>query len=786
MRVEELINYGIVNIDKPPGPTSHQVSDFVQKILKIKKSGHSGTLDPQVTGSLVVALGRATRIVEVLLKGGKTYVGIMHLHKPVKEKEIKKIIKKFFTGKIKQTPPIKSAVKREEREREIYEFKIIEIENQDVLFEVSCQAGTYIRKLCLHPKTEILSKNGLITASDFYSNHQKVYSFDNLKITEKNPSAVQRISSPKKLVKITMSSGINFIVTPDHELLASRKEGYQMTEAQKLKEDDYLVKSLVFPNNSKDFIIADLLDENYLIQQEDIKNKCKRAFISKYGSIRATHKELKLDRKAFLAKSNYAITIHHIKLAGIYEQVKKNINTFKTQKGSVIRMDKLNEDFFYLLGLIASDGNNTKEKRTIRHTRIKFHNKNEELINQFLQTYKRLFPNIPISKKKFRENLIELDTSNSFLATVAASLGIKSPQKNSDLLPILNAGPRFIKSFLKGYFDGDGSAYYKKTPTNHKTKICLHAVNYKDALRLHQMLLKIDISNKIFYRPSNKIYEVAVENIAVEKKFIKEIGTNHPKKLEKFKKIMGLKYKGNINDHHYTGFHFKEEIKKNKSQLHKMGGNLSRILKSNIPITRGFYKRSSTIVKLPFLDNFVIEKIKFIEEVEGTDYVYDLTVPKTHNFLIETGFVSSNCHDLGRKLGVGAHMAELRRTRVGPYDESTMFTLQDLKDAFTLHQEGNDKFLKKIIQPIESAVKNIPKVYVSDSAITSLLHGRDLAIPGIKEMSEFTKDDLVALMTQDQQLIALGTAQMSTEEIEKKKKGIAVRTHKVFMPSSEI
>ncbi len=44
-------------------------------------------------------------------------------------------------------------------------------------------------------------------------------------------------------------------------------------------------------------------------------------------------------------------------------------------------------------------------------------------------------------------------------------------------------------------------------------------------------------------------------------------------------------------------------------------------------------------------------------------------------------------------------MAELRRTRVGPYDESTMFTLQDLKDAYTLHQEGNDKFLKKIIQP---------------------------------------------------------------------------------------
>jgi H/ACA ribonucleoprotein complex subunit 4 len=289
MKIEDLINYGIVNIDKPQGPTSHQVADFVKKILKIKKAGHGGTLDPNVTGVLPVALGRGTRIVQVLLLGGKEYVGIMHLHKPVEPKEIKKTIKKYFTGKIKQIPPIKSAVKRQERVREIYDFKILEIDGQDVLFKVSCQAGTYIRKLC---------------------------------------------------------------------------------------------------------------------------------------------------------------------------------------------------------------------------------------------------------------------------------------------------------------------------------------------------------------------------------------------------------------------------------------------------------------------------------------------------------------HDLGRKLGVGAHMSELRRTKVGPFDESTLVTLHDLKDAYVLWQEeGNEKFITKCIQPIENAVKNIPKVYAQDNAIKSLIHGRDLAIPGIAEMNEFIKDDVVAIMTKDRKLIALGTAIMSTEEIEKKKKGIAVRTEKVFMSS---
>ena len=143
----ELINYGIVNIDKPKGPTSHQVSEYVQKILNINKSGHSGTLDPAVSGVLPVALARATRIVEYLLHAGKEYVALMHLHKEVSEDKIKNVFIEF-TGKIKQKPPIKSSVKRVVREREIYYIEILEIDGKDVLFKVGCQAGTYIRKLC--------------------------------------------------------------------------------------------------------------------------------------------------------------------------------------------------------------------------------------------------------------------------------------------------------------------------------------------------------------------------------------------------------------------------------------------------------------------------------------------------------------------------------------------------------------------------------------------------------------------------------------------------------------
>ena len=146
--ISRLLDFGIVNIDKPSGPTSHQVSAYVKTILGISKSGHSGTLDPKVTGVLPIALGKGTRVVQSLLTAGKEYVCVMHIHDPFDEAQLRAIISEKFIGKIKQLPPVKSAVKRQWRYRKVYYFEILEIKDQDVLFRVGTQAGTYIRKLC--------------------------------------------------------------------------------------------------------------------------------------------------------------------------------------------------------------------------------------------------------------------------------------------------------------------------------------------------------------------------------------------------------------------------------------------------------------------------------------------------------------------------------------------------------------------------------------------------------------------------------------------------------------
>jgi len=139
---------GMINLDKPSGPTSHQVVAWVRDILNAKRVGHGGTLDPRVTGVLPVAVNRGTKVLKVLLTAGKEYVGIMRLHRDVDEDLLKSTFRKFV-GDIYQIPPVKSAVKRVRRKRRIYYLDILEFEGRDVLFRVGCEAGTYIRTLCV-------------------------------------------------------------------------------------------------------------------------------------------------------------------------------------------------------------------------------------------------------------------------------------------------------------------------------------------------------------------------------------------------------------------------------------------------------------------------------------------------------------------------------------------------------------------------------------------------------------------------------------------------------------
>ena len=145
--IEEHISKGVINLDKPSGPTSHEIDSWVKKILKVTRTGHGGTLDPRVTGVLPIGIDQATRVIHLLLESPKEYICLMRLHEEVDDCRIAEILREF-QGKIFQTPPVKSAVKRELRVRNIYYVHLQEFQGQNVLFRIGCQAGTYIRKYC--------------------------------------------------------------------------------------------------------------------------------------------------------------------------------------------------------------------------------------------------------------------------------------------------------------------------------------------------------------------------------------------------------------------------------------------------------------------------------------------------------------------------------------------------------------------------------------------------------------------------------------------------------------
>jgi H/ACA ribonucleoprotein complex subunit 4 len=151
--IDEYIRKGVINLDKPPGPTSYEVVRWIKDILGIKKAGHLGTLDPNVSGVLPVLLDKSTKLAGIL-EMKKEYICLAKLHSEISDTKLRNITREW-TGKIYQRPPLKSAVKQKVRIREIYSLDVIERDRRDILLRIGCEAGTYVRKL-IHDMGEAL------------------------------------------------------------------------------------------------------------------------------------------------------------------------------------------------------------------------------------------------------------------------------------------------------------------------------------------------------------------------------------------------------------------------------------------------------------------------------------------------------------------------------------------------------------------------------------------------------------------------------------------------------
>jgi len=144
--VNTHIRYGFVNVDKPRGPTSHEVVSWVKRLFGLERAGHSGTLDPGVSGVLPIALGESTRVLQAISKLDKEYVMVLKLHGDVDDEKLRNVVTEFI-GEIYQRPPLRSAVKRQLRVRRVYGIDIVERNGRYVLMRIRVESGTYARKL---------------------------------------------------------------------------------------------------------------------------------------------------------------------------------------------------------------------------------------------------------------------------------------------------------------------------------------------------------------------------------------------------------------------------------------------------------------------------------------------------------------------------------------------------------------------------------------------------------------------------------------------------------------
>lgn len=151
---EEHIRYSLVLLDKPRGPSSHEVAAWVKKILGVDRAGHAGTLDPKVSGVLPIAVAEGTKVLMALSRSDKVYVAVAKFHGDVDVERLRAVLQEL-QGAIYQKPPLRSAVKRQLRTRHVYSLELLEVDGRYAVIKMHVETGTYARKI-IHDIGEIL------------------------------------------------------------------------------------------------------------------------------------------------------------------------------------------------------------------------------------------------------------------------------------------------------------------------------------------------------------------------------------------------------------------------------------------------------------------------------------------------------------------------------------------------------------------------------------------------------------------------------------------------------
>ena len=535
---------------------------------------------------------------------------------------------------------------------------------------------------CLPRDTEIILDDGSILKIDDFVNSNNPHPKDNEKILSvngfsnsyQNILACQKLPSPKELIKIKTKSGTELTLTPDHKILVDLIDGPKLIRADEIKDGNRIYELRKIDITSpEEVLIIELLPEDFVVYlNKDFISELKQRIFKKFRSYREVAEKLKIPYYRF--KEPKKFRIKELKLISqefnfSLKYIARNINKFskKDTKYNTMSEYSLTPELMYAFGLISSDGNIDSHK-------ITFKNKNIELIKSIEKIFKNTFPKSKVSLK-VRPDSYEVSITNFILSALVRSLGLKSISKVKDIKPIFKLNEKLIATFLRGYFDGDGSCSLKYLgKKGHSISVKIASVDNLTARRIRLLLKRLGIASSLHsWTPSSKssfsentMYEVSITNKFDILNFIKIVGSNHPRKSVILENIRDFYSKVKERASMFalaplsTGRLIKKIRKKYSLKAREVAPYKEYLLnrertigRSSKDVFRRILFKLKNVIKededVKLLEellstDFFLDPVIKIEKVKSeNEFVYDVTVDRTHLFVPNGDIIVSNC-----------------------------------------------------------------------------------------------------------------------------------------------
>ncbi|MEM4303504.1 MAG: hydrogenase iron-sulfur subunit [Candidatus Caldarchaeum sp.] len=532
--------------------------------------------------------------------------------------------------------------------------------------------------ICMPGDTDIILGDGSIVPirnlverfehGDFNPHPPETFSFDGNTVSLRPIVAGQKLPYSYNLIEITTATGGRLRFTPDHKILVDDENGPAWREASKLRVGDMLyAPRKLGPKKSQPRYVIDLLPKEFIVVDDDINNRVRKELKKKFGSL--TKAAVKLSLKRGHLDSRRGLSISELErvaeaLGFSWENLKVRVKsiTYQGAHGPVrLRKRRIDEDMAYLLGLLAADGSLSRKE-------IKFYNTNKSLIRIYVKIYRRLFPgkrcwiNVQTGGGKRWKKRMAVRCKNRVLLSIAQKLDIRGGLK-----PLFPLDEKIVSSFLRGYFDGDGTVKITRWRgwSSFKITFNLGKDRYEHAKGLQLLLKRLGIISKLYTYEDRVLLDISErEDVA---RFSSIVRSNHPfkrrrllemNKASKLPKKMGGLFEQLPLECGLLIRFLMDRYRIPLKRLPLSRSNLLRVTRQECRITRVNLRRVINVlrsyvrpddkdfIKLNQLCNssFFLDQVKEVKVVPSKeDYVYDITVDGVHNFIPEGIFTVSNC-----------------------------------------------------------------------------------------------------------------------------------------------